>query len=124
MRRPKKTDLSFEIDFCESVLRRDADNIEVIGMLAGFYTRVGRVDDGLALDHKLVALEPENPTSHYNLACSLALKDRKSEAIDALRDALERGYDDLDWMMKDGDLKALHTYPPFQELLREFEIRR
>lgn len=124
MRRLEKPDLSFEIDFCETILRHDGDNVEVLGMLAGFYTRVGRIDDGLALDQKLVGLEPENPTSYYNLACSFALKERKSEAVEALREALERGYEDFDWMMKDSDLKPLHAYPPFHELLRQFQIRK
>lgn len=124
MRRPKKTDLSFEIDFCESILRHDGENLDVLGMLAGFYTRVGRVDDGLALDQKLVGLDPENPTSYYNLACSLSLKERKGEAVSALREALEHGYDDIDWLLKDSDLRPLHSFPPFRELLREFEIRK
>lgn len=124
MRPPDKTDLSFEIEFCEAILRRDADNADVLGLLAGFYTRVGRVDDGLALDQKLVALDPANPTSHYNLACSYALKARHPEAVEALRQALKLGYDDFDWMLKDSDLKGLHTFPPFRALLREFEIGR
>ena len=124
MRPPDKTDFRFEIDFCEAILRQDADNADVLGMLAGFYTRVGRVDDGLALDQKLVALDPENPTSHYNLACSYALKARRPEAVEALREALRLGYEDFDWMLKDSDLKSLHTYPPFRALLREFEIGR
>lgn len=124
MRPPGKADLSFEIAFCEAILRRDEENVDVLGMLAGFYTRVGRVDDGLALDQKLVALDPENPTSYYNLACSFALKARRNEAVDALREALKRGYEDFDWMLKDSDLKGLHAFEPFQELLREFQIER
>lgn len=117
-----KADLSFEIAFCEGILRHDAENSDVLGMLAGYYTRIGRIDDGLALDQKLVGLDPDNPTSHYNLACSYALKARRLEAVEALREALRRGYQDFDWMLKDSDLKSLHSYPPFRDLLREFQI--
>lgn len=122
MTRRKQSDFSFEIDFCESILKQQQDYPEVLELLAGYYTRAGRIDDGLALDHKLVALQPENPTAHYNLACSLVLKDRKADAVSELRVAIGKGYDDFTWMMKDPDLKGLHAFPPFQSLLEEFQI--
>lgn len=123
MRRPRKKDsFGFEIAFCESILRHDADNIDAIELLAGYYTKVGRIDDGLALDQKLVQLDPENATAHYNLACSLALTERKAEAVERLRTAVGKGYDDFRWMLKDPDLKGLQGYPPFQLLLSEHQI--
>ncbi|MFP4282797.1 MAG: TPR end-of-group domain-containing protein [Opitutales bacterium] len=121
-RPPKASELDFEIEFCESILRQGSEYPEVMEMLAGYYTRAGRVDDGLALDQKLVALEPDNATAVYNLACSLALKDRKIEAVERLREAISKGYDDFKWLMKDGDLRSLHAFPPFQALLAEFQI--
>lgn len=122
MRRRESSDHTFEIAFGEGILRRAPDDADVIGMLAHYYTRAGRIDDGLALDLRLVQLDPENATAHYNLACSLALKNRKAEALDALREALSRGYDDLNWLKKDTDLKSLHSFPPFVELLRELAL--
>lgn len=122
MKGESKQDLEFEIQFCESILARSENYTDVMEMLAGLYTKVGRIDDGLALDQKLVGLEPANPTTHYNLACSLALKERKKEAVDALREAIVCGYQDFDWMLKDPDLKDLKAYRAFQDLLREFEI--
>ena len=113
-------DLQFEIDFCQSILRRDANNIPVMEMLAGFLTKSGRIDEGLVLDQRIVELDPDNAISHYNLACSLALKNRSSEALSALRMALERGYDDFDWLMKDNDLVSLHEMPAFSALVSEF----
>jgi magnesium transporter len=43
-----------------------------------------------ALSEYLTAmrLEPENPTAHYNLACSLALSHRRRDAIEVLRHAV------------------------------------
>lgn len=114
----------FEIEFLEAILRRDESYPEVLEMLAGLYTKDGRIDDGLALDRRLVELHPDNPTNHYNLACSLALKDRKPEAVQALRRSIELGYSDFPWMLKDPDLKELHSFPPFRELLAEYEIQR
>ena len=115
-------DLTFEVEFLESILRQPGEHADVVEMLAGIYTRVGRLDDGLALDQKLVALQPDNATAIFNLACSLSLKDRKAEAVEQLRIAIEKGYDDFSWMVKDPDLKGLHAFPPFQTMLSEFQI--
>jgi len=112
-----KDDLTFDIGFYESVLRNVPNYPEVIEALGGLYTRVGRVDDGLEMDRRLVDLWPENATAHYNLGCSLALKSYSSDAVDSLRRAVELGYDDVEWMRNDPDLKPLHDLPEFRELL-------
>ena len=114
-------DLQFEIEFCQSILSRDANNLPVMEMLANYFTQAGRIDEGLLLDQKIVKLDPTNSTGHYNLACSLALKHRQFEAIESLREALEKGYDDFDWLMKDPDLKNLHDNPAFSALISEFQ---
>lgn len=115
------SDSDFEIAFCESILRRDPRNLTVMELLAGLLTKVGRIDEGLRLDQRIVELDPDNPVSHYNLACSLALKNRAADAVEALRTALVLGYDDYDWLMEDPDLTVLHPYPPFSSLISEFK---
>lgn len=116
-----KHDPQFEIQFFESVHRRCPDYLEVVGLLGGLYTRVGRIADGLKMDRKLVRLDPENPTAHYNLACSLALCRKRPDALRSLRKALALGYDDLDWMQQDPDLDILKNDPEFLQLLRQLK---
>jgi hypothetical protein len=117
----RKEDPSFEIGFYESVLRRDPTYTEVIEILGGLYTKTGRIADGLRMDRKLVRLMPKNATAHYNLACSLALSKRPSDALRALGQAVDLGYSDVDWMIQDPDLEALKTRPEFQKLLSRLE---
>jgi predicted Zn-dependent protease len=112
----------FEIEFFESLLRRDTKNVEVIEILGELYTRSKRYSEGLKLDRKLVRLKPENPTAHYNLACSYALLERRAEAVQSLKDAIERGYNDFNWMMQDQDLNGLHNYTKFKQILEEYKI--
>lgn len=107
----------FEINFFESVLRKNPKYTEVIELLGELYTRTGRVEDGLRMDRRLVRLLPENPNAYYNLACSLALKKRSSEAINNLQKAISLGYSDFDWLMQDPDLENLKGLPAFQKLL-------
>src|ERR1700749_3866334 len=118
MAKTSKPDPQFEIDFFEAILRRCPDYTEVIGLLGGLYTKVGRISDGLKMDRKLVRLEPENATAHYNLACSLALCKKRPDALKSLRKAVSLGYDDLDWMQQDPDLEELKSDPEFRKLLR------
>ncbi len=113
----RKEDHSFDISFYESILRRDPSYAEVVEILGGLYTKAGRVADGLKMDRKLVRLQPENATAHYNLACSLALSKRPTEAITVLAQAIALGYDDAEWMANDPDLAALRKRPDFHTLV-------
>jgi Flp pilus assembly protein TadD len=114
-----KPDHQFEIKFFEGILKHNPDYPEVIELLGGLYTKEGRVDEGLRMDRKLVRLTPGNPIAHYNLACSLALKRRKADAVRALRRAVETGYRDLQWLRKDPDLASLRDYAAYLEIEAE-----
>jgi len=117
----KKDDPSFEIRFFESVLRRNPAYSDVIEILGGLYTKTGRIADGLRMDRKLVRLQPQNATAHYNLACSLALSRRRAAAIRSLKQAVDLGYQDYDWMSQDPDLEGLKNSPEFKSLLRQLQ---
>ena len=121
MSRQPKPDPQFEIAFFEAIHRRCPDYVDVVGLLGGLYTRVGRIADGLKMDRKLVRLEPDNATAHYNLACSLALSKKRPDALRSLRKAVSLGYDDLDWMRQDPDLEILKDDPAFQRLLKQLK---
>jgi tetratricopeptide (TPR) repeat protein len=121
MAKDKSSDPDFEIKFFENVLRRDPEYAEVVEILGGLYTKHGRVADGLKMDRKLVRLQPANPTAHYNLACSLALSRRKADALRTLRQAVQLGYRDFDWMEQDPDLEVLKTHPEFMALLAQLK---
>ncbi len=112
-------DRDFQITFFEAVLKREPAYVDVIEVLGGLYTRVGRLDEGLRMDRRLVRLQPDNATAHYNLGCSLALKRRKADALRALRKAVSCGYRDVQWMREDPDLDCLRAHSGFQALLHE-----
>ena len=113
----KTVDPEFDMRFFEAVLRRAPDYTEVVEILGGLYTKHGRIADGLRMDRKLVRLLPENATAHYNLACSLALSNRQSDALRSLHRAVELGYTDMEWMLQDPDLHELKSHPGFSTVL-------
>ena len=114
-------DAAFEISFFEGVLRHDPQCVEVIEILGGLYTKLGRIADGLKMDRKLVRLQPANATAHYNLACSLALSKRNPEAIRSLRQAIGLGYRDFEWMSHDPDLQGLKRNPAFSAMVAQLK---
>jgi|TARA_B110000967_G_scaffold74480_1_gene77025 predicted Zn-dependent protease len=118
----KRDSFDFELSFFKGLYKRMPKDVRVVSMLAHLYTQTGQLDEGLRLDRKLARLTPEDPTVHYNLACSLALKGRKADALKALRTAITFGYDDYVWMCNDPDLTDLHEYSAFLKLCDELGI--
>lgn len=102
-------------------VERHPDNVAVLAELGHVYTRLGRYEEGLAVDRRLVDFAPEDPTVRYNLACSQSLLGRVDEALETLACALELGYDDMDFMRADEDLLKLRDDPRFEELVRQYE---
>ena len=67
---------------------------------------------------KGVKLLPEDPTWHFNLACSLAyFAKREDEAFDELEKAIDFGFRDRRRIEGDTDLKRLAKSPRYEQLL-------
>jgi len=116
----EKHDLAFEISFYEGILAEDPDFVDALIPLAEAYTRAGLHEKGLESDRRLAKLCPDNATVHYNLACSCALTGHREEALGALERAIELGYRDADFMLKDRDLVSLHDDERFAQLIARF----
>ena len=67
---------------------------------------------------KGVDLLPDDPTWHFNLACSLAyFAKREEEAFDELEKAIDLGFRDRKQIEGDTDLKRLSGLPRYEQLL-------
>ena len=108
-----------ELEFLEGLFRRLPQDILLIKALADFYTRVGRYEDGLRLDERLGQLCPGDALVWYNLGCSLALLKRPNEAFEALQQAIALGYDNVEWMRRDEDLRSIRHDARFRTLLQQ-----
>lgn len=104
--------------FYRTEITRKPDNFEALAELGHVLTGMGRFEEGLAVDRQLVRLAPDNAIVFYNLACSLALTERIDEALDALEEAVRRGYDDVEHLVRDEDLSAVRHEARFEALLR------
>lgn len=120
--RAEQRDLDTKIEFMEGILRRDPAYVDALQLLGDHYTQRGRFVDGLQVDEQLAKLMPDSPIVFYNLACSYSLTDKFEAALQALDRALELGYRDFAWLVKDPDLKKLRAQPGYEEMKEK--IRR
>ena len=107
----------FQREFFEAAIEHDPCNLECLIRLGDLYTRQGEFEKGLAIDLRLIGICPAEPTFHYNLACSYALLQKLDDSLDALRVAIERGYDDWEHLERDEDLENLRALETFRVLI-------
>lgn len=113
--------LDFLAEFLEISTRHRPENVDALAELGHVYTRLGRLAEGLEIDRRLVRLVPDNPTVHYNLACSLALCGALHPALDALEAAVGLGYADAGFLLEDEDLRGLRGEPRFTALVERLQ---
>jgi len=109
----KKHD-DFEIRFYERLVEHSPDFVEALMALGDLYTKAGRHEEGLEIDKRLTRICPENSLVLYNLACSYALLKDTEKSFEAVKRAISLGYDDIDFLCEDEDLKNLRKDKRFE----------
>lgn len=113
--------LEFLMGILEVEVSRHPENLAALCDLGHLYTRSKAYEKGLAVDRELVRRRPDDSTSHYNLACSLALLGESTQALDALERAVELGYDDAEHLLADEDLASLRGTGRFRAVLSSLD---
>ncbi|MHC4871029.1 MAG: TPR end-of-group domain-containing protein [Planctomycetota bacterium] len=114
----KKEEYGFEMQFFEAIVGKRPEYLDALKALAEIYTETGYYKAGYDADRSICELEPDNCISLYNLACSLALLGKRSEAVTCLKRAVDHGYNDFTHISADPDLSSLHGDPEFTEIIK------
>jgi len=83
-----------------------------------------RFDEALVAYLKALALNPEYPLVHYNLACLYAQMGRKAHAIEELKEAERAGFKNKEIIRDDPDLASLLGDPEFEALVAEWDKQK
>ncbi|MGH8122118.1 MAG: TPR end-of-group domain-containing protein, partial [Rudaea sp.] len=67
---------------------------------------------------RAMAVDPEDPTVLYNVACTFAGLGRISEALDALERSVRNGYGNKAWLEHDSDFDPIRSEPRYLALVR------
>lgn len=107
----------------EQVLAQIQANAEVgdyyRGELAEVLVRMGDLEQAELEYQKVVAMRPDEGRVVYNLSCIYSLRGKKEDALKALKDAIDLGFDDYEWIRLDRDLDNIRGEEGFKMILRE-----
>jgi hypothetical protein len=65
------------------------------------------------------AIDPEDPSVCYNVACSFALLGKIEEAMKCFEKAVQKGAFFKQWAEHDSDLDSLRSHPRFQAVMKD-----
>ena len=93
------------------------DDPRALYLGATILVRTGDNARGLEWARRALAIDPEETSILYNVACVYSLLGRTEEALDCLGKVMEHGTFYKNWAAKDSDLDSLRSDPRFQALL-------
>ena len=73
---------------------------------------------------RAVAIDPDETTILYNVACNYALLEDYDQALDCLEKAVRNGFGHTEWIENDPDLVPLRSLPRFQALIQHMSTER
>jgi len=109
------------LDIIRRHLDSEPDDVRAIYMGAGALIVMGQREEGLRWAERALAVDPNDPSTLYNVACMYALQGSTDQAFRLLDKALDNGFAQKDWIEHDTDLSSLRGDPRFRTLLGRLE---
>jgi non-specific serine/threonine protein kinase len=113
-----------EREVLESQLQRFPDDVRARILLASDQASAGETDSAIMHVKIAVAMRPNDANVLYNAACTYGILGMKVDALDTFRRSVSAGYSNLDWCLKDPDLRILYDEPEFQNLISNRDASR
>jgi serine/threonine protein kinase/tetratricopeptide (TPR) repeat protein len=85
--------------------------------------QLGDPERALEWAARALAIDPEENSTIYNVACLYAQLGERNRAMDMLDTAIRNGFGYREWLENDPDLISLHNEPRFRELLQRLSER-
>ena len=79
-----------------------------------------RYDEAIVYIKKSTEIDASKPKVYYQLACSYALANKPDQAVEALKQAILKGYRSYENILNDPDLVQLKSHPEFQALMDKY----
>jgi Flp pilus assembly protein TadD len=93
------------------------DDPRALYLGAGIIARLGEQTRSYEWARRALAIDPEETSILYNVACVYALLGRTQDALNCLEKVMEHGTFYKNWAAKDSDLDSVRSDPRFQALL-------
>ncbi len=106
-----------EREVLENQLQRFPDDVRARILLASDQASAGETDAAIMHVKIAVAMRPNDANVLYNAACTYGILGMKIDALETFRRSVNAGYSNLNWCLKDPDLKILYDEPEFKNLI-------
>ena len=109
-----------ELEVLENQLQRFPDDVRARVLLASDRASAGDTEAALMHVKIAMAMRPNDANVLYNAACTYGLMGMKVDALETFRRAVNAGYSNLDWCLKDPDLQIIQDEPEFKALVQKY----
>ncbi|MFQ5877703.1 MAG: protein kinase [Acidobacteriota bacterium] len=109
------------LEVIEEHLEQNPDDVRALYLGAAALMHVGRPERGLEWAGRALAVDPNDASILYNVACIYSIAGRVGDAIGYLERALDAGFAQKEWIENDSDLDPLRGHPRFQALMSRLE---
>lgn len=108
----------------EDHLQLNPDDVRAVYMKSGSLSGLGENTQALEWSDRALAMDPEEPSVLYNVACNYALLNEQEKALDCIEKAFDKGFGHKEWMEHDPDFLSIKNHPRFKALMRGFAAAR
>ncbi|HKD79856.1 MAG TPA: tetratricopeptide repeat protein [Candidatus Angelobacter sp.] len=108
----------------ERHLQLHPDDVRAVYMKSGALCGLGQNELALEWADRALAMDPEEPSVLYNVACDYALLGHTEKAIDCLAKSLDQGFGHTEWIEHDPDLASVRAHPRFLCLKWQLDVGR
>jgi tetratricopeptide (TPR) repeat protein len=105
------------VDQYRKALQLDPGLAPALNNLALAYKRNEQYDEARGQFEKMINRWPEHAAGYYNLACVYALQNDAENALELLRKAIDKGYDNWEQIKTDSDLDGIRDSAAYQALI-------
>ncbi len=103
----------------EKHLELHPDDARALYLGANCWCQLNERERALDWAQRALAMDPEEPSILYNVACIYAILGQTEDALACLRNVTERSGWYRGWAAKDPDFESLRSDPRFQALIKE-----
>lgn len=105
------------VDGYSALLDTDVESASLLQRLGHAMMSEGQYKDSIAIHERLVKLDPDNSTAHYNIACAHAKLGEINKALLSLEQAINLGFIRADLLRSDPDLDPIRNDERFKALI-------
>ncbi|RJP80139.1 MAG: tetratricopeptide repeat protein [Desulfobacteraceae bacterium] len=108
------------IPYYQKALASDPENFSALNNLAAANAYLHQFDVAIRIYQKLTLIFPDQAEVYFNLACLYSLQNNIPDAIDNLKTAVRKGYDNYNLIKTDHDLKNIRKTSFYESLVKSF----